>query len=47
MIYLSYSNLDTATQKRLLATSKTAIENTFGKSIKEYAKNILPILRNY
>ena len=38
MIYLNYSNLDAETQERLLAISKTAIERTFGKSIKAYAK---------
>ena len=38
MIYLNYSNLDAATQERLLATSKKDVERTFGKSIKAYAK---------
>jgi len=38
MVYLNDTNLDAATQQRLLATSKTAIECTFGKNIKTYAK---------
>ena len=38
MIYLNYTNLNAATQQRLLETSKTAIELKFGKSIKAYAK---------
>lgn len=38
MIYLNYTNLDAATQQRLLETSKKDVERTFGKSIKTYAK---------
>ncbi len=38
MIYLNYTNLDAATQERLLKTSKKDIELRFGKSIRAYAK---------
>lgn len=37
MIYLNYSNLDKATQKRLLAMSKKDVEKRFGKDLKAYA----------
>ena len=38
MIYLNYSDLDAATQQRLLETSKKDVERTFGNSIRSYAK---------
>ena len=38
MIYLNYSNLDAATQQRLLANSKKDVERIFGNSIRSYAK---------
>lgn len=38
MIYLNYTNLDAATQQRLLESSKKDVERTFGKSLRAYAK---------
>ena len=37
MIYLNYTNLDTATQNRLLALSKIDVEQHCGQDLKAYA----------
>lgn len=38
MVYLNYTNLDEATQERLLSMSKKEVESRFGKQLKNYAK---------
>ena len=38
MVYLSYNNLDSDTQNRLLFMSKKEVESNFGEQLRNYAR---------
>ncbi len=38
MIYITYNNLDSETQQRLMTISKEDVEHKFGNELKRYAE---------